>query len=114
MAQPLATADPVVRDEAARLIELGLNHEEQHQELLLMDIKHVLALNPLQPAYVAPRAHQAAAASPFGWIKEPGGLRQIGHDGEGFAFDNETPRHRTWLEPFRLGLRLVTCAEYLA
>jgi ergothioneine biosynthesis protein EgtB len=114
IARLIATLGEAPWRQAARLIELGLNHEEQHQELLLMDIKHVLALNPLQPAYVAPRARQAAAASPFGWIEEPGGLRQIGHDGEGFAFDNETPRHRTWLEPFRLGLRLVTCAEYLA
>jgi ergothioneine biosynthesis protein EgtB len=114
IARLIATLGEAPWRPAARLIELGLNHEEQHQELLLMDIKHVLALNPSQPAYAAPCARQAAAASPFGWIEEPGGLRQIGHDGEGFAFDNETPRHRTWLEPFRLGSRLVTCAEYLA
>jgi ergothioneine biosynthesis protein EgtB len=101
--------------QAAALIELGLHHEEQHQELLLMDIKHMLAQNPLQPAYAAPAsAGRAVDAPPLAWIEEAGGLRQIGHDGRGFAFDNEAPRHKLWLEPFRLGTRLVTCAEYLA
>jgi ergothioneine biosynthesis protein EgtB len=101
--------------QATALIELGLRHEEQHQELLLMDIKHALALNPLQPAYAAASfARPTATVQPLAWIEEAGGLRQIGHAGEGFAFDNETPRHKTWLEPFRLGSRLVTCAEYLA
>ena len=99
----------------APILELGLNHEEQHQELLLMDIKHVLAQNPLDPAYAAPpRAHSAIAAPPLGWMEFAGGLRQVGHAGGGFAFDNETPRHKVWIEPFRLADRLVTCGEYLA
>jgi ergothioneine biosynthesis protein EgtB len=96
----------------AALVELGLHHEQQHQELLLMDIKHVLSLNPLQPAYRAAPAPGAQDASPLSWYEVAGGLRQIGHGGTGFAFDNETPRHKVWLEPFRLASRLVTCGEY--
>jgi len=95
------------------LVELGLNHEQQHQELILMDIKHVLSINPLAPAYQAAASFVARAAVPLEWIAFEGGLRQIGHAGEGFAFDNEAPRHRVWLEPFRLAGRLSTCGEYL-
>jgi ergothioneine biosynthesis protein EgtB len=102
------------RPDLAELIELGLHHEEQHQELILMDIKHVLSLNPLQPAYRAAAPLTAAAPAPLAWLDVDGGLRQIGHDAEGFAFDNEGPRHKVWLEPFRLASRLVTCGEYLA
>jgi ergothioneine biosynthesis protein EgtB len=98
---------------AAPLLELGLNHEEQHQELILMDIKHALALNPLQPAYAPPRPSERRNAPPMGFVELPGGLREIGHDGTGFAFDNEGPRHKIHLEPYRLGARLVTCGEYL-
>jgi ergothioneine biosynthesis protein EgtB len=100
--------------QAAPLIELGIAHEEQHQELILMDIKHVLSQNPLQPAYRAAPPREAGGASPLDWTEVAGGLRQIGHDGRGFAFDNEMPRHKVWLEPFRLANRLVTCSEYLA
>jgi ergothioneine biosynthesis protein EgtB len=114
MAELIATIDGARWPEAAALIELGIHHEEQHQELLLMDIKHVLSLNPLQPAYHAVAPQSAAAAAPLEWIDVTGGLRQIGHGGEGFAFDNEEPRHKVWLEPFRLAARLVTSGEYLA
>jgi ergothioneine biosynthesis protein EgtB len=102
-------------DECTPLIELGLHHEQQHQELLLMDIKHLLSLNPLKPAY-APSLGAAAGgkAAPFGWLEFEGGLMSIGHAGEGFAFDNEGPRHRVWVEPFALATRLVTCGEYAA
>jgi ergothioneine biosynthesis protein EgtB len=105
-------AEPAAK--VAALVELGLNHEQQHQELLLMDIKHVLSRNPLLPAYrrAAPRA--AAAATTLGWVGFAEGLYEIGHDGQGFAFDNEGPRHRVFLEGFRLADRLVTCAEYRA
>jgi ergothioneine biosynthesis protein EgtB len=113
MEQLIATLDPVVWAEAAPLIELGINHEEQHQELILMDIKHVLSLNPLQPVY-AEAAARVAGGGALAWLPFAGGLRQIGHDGDGFAFDNEKPRHKVWLEPFRLASRLVTCGEYLA
>ncbi|MGH7114160.1 MAG: ergothioneine biosynthesis protein EgtB [Stellaceae bacterium] len=100
--------------EAAPLIELGAHHEQQHQELLLMDIKHVFSVNPLLPAYHAPQPQIAAPAAPLGWFEHAGGLIEIGHRDPGFAFDNETPRHRVWLEPFRLAARPVTCGEYLA
>ncbi|MGD9616196.1 MAG: ergothioneine biosynthesis protein EgtB [Alphaproteobacteria bacterium] len=105
--------DPVWR-EAMPLIELGLNHEQQHQELMLMDIKHVFSVNPLLPAYQAPHPCpvRSGGTAP-GWIEYAGGLRQIGHDGSGFAFDNEGPRHKVWLEPYRLASHPVTCAEYL-
>ena len=99
--------------EALTRLELGLHHEEQHQELLLMDIKANFAMNPLRPAYRATRERRAGSASPLGWIEREGGLVEIGHDGRGFAFDNETPRHRVWLEPHRLASRLVTNGEYL-
>jgi len=94
------------------LIELGFNHEQQHQELLLMDIKHVLSLNPLQPVYggVVP---DPTLPDRMGWVDFDGGLVEIGHDGGGFSFDNELPRHPEWLAPFRLADRLVTNAEWL-
>jgi len=98
----------------ADLVELGLNHEQQHQELILMDIKHVLSLNPLAPAYQPAPPAVSRAAVPLDWIRFEGGLRQIGHDGEGFAFDNEGPRHKVWLEPFQLASRLSNCGEYQA
>jgi ergothioneine biosynthesis protein EgtB len=105
--------DETAWSEAAPLIELGLHHEEQHQELILMDIKHVFSINPLLPAYQAPQLQVRAPASPLEWVEFGGGLEEIGHRGAGFAFDNETPRHKVWLEPFRLASRPVTCGEYL-
>ena len=98
----------------APLLELGGQHEQQHQELILMDIKHVFSINPLLPAYRAPQLQVQAAALPLGWAEFAGGLKKVGHPGTGFAFDNETPRHKVWLEPFRLATRLVTCGEYLS
>lgn len=113
--QLIGTGDEVAWRKVAPLIELGLHHEEQHQELILMDIKHVLSLNPLQPAYHTAPASPAEAATPtLDWIEFGGGLRQIGHHGPSFAFDNEGPRHKVWIEPFHLATRLVTCGEYLA
>ena len=106
-------SDDAKWDEIAPLIELGLNHEQQHQELILMDIKHVFSLNPLRPAYRPRAALSPSQPSPVGWIDFEGGLVEIGHDGRGFAFDNEGPRHRVWLEPFRLASRLATCGEFL-
>ncbi|HUI02572.1 MAG TPA: ergothioneine biosynthesis protein EgtB [Acidimicrobiales bacterium] len=96
------------------LVELGVHHEQQHQELLLMDIKHVLSCNPLQPAYTTVKVEAPRPARPVGWTDHPGGLADIGHDGKGFGFDNEFPRHRAHLEPFALADRLVTCGEWLA
>jgi len=99
--------------ETAPLLELGVQHEQQHQELILMDIKHVFSINPLLPAYQAPRLQVGAPAGPLEWVEFAGGLAEIGHRGAAFAFDNETPRHKVWLEPFRLATRPVSCGEYL-
>jgi ergothioneine biosynthesis protein EgtB len=98
---------------AAPLIELGINHEQQHQELILMDIKHVFSLNPLLPAYRAPAPVAPGEAVPVEWLDHAGGLDEIGHASGDFAFDNETPRHKVWLDPFRLASRAVTCGEWL-
>lgn len=95
------------------LVELGLNHEQQHQELILMDIKHALSLNPLRPAYRAVRRARMPAVPAMGWREFEGGLVETGHAGPGFAFDNEAPRHRSWLDAFALALRPVNCGEYL-
>lgn len=100
-------------DDIDDLVALGLQHEQQHQELILMDAKHLLSLNPLKPAYRASTPSHAAAA-PLAWRDFEGGLVEIGHDGEDFAFDNEGPRHRVWLEPFALASRPTNCGEYLA
>jgi ergothioneine biosynthesis protein EgtB len=99
--------------EAAPLLELGVHHEQQHQELILMDIKHVFSINPLLPAYQAPRPQVRGPARPLCWVAFPGGLVEIGHRGSAFAFDNEMPRHKVWLEPFRLASRPTSCGEYL-
>lgn len=94
------------------LIELGLHHEEQHQELLIVDLKHGLLQNPIEvPIAPMPRAPEDAPDP--GWVNINGGLVEIGHSGEGFAFDNELPRHRTFLEDFRLAKSLITNGEYL-
>ncbi|HVE54664.1 MAG TPA: ergothioneine biosynthesis protein EgtB [Ramlibacter sp.] len=97
------------------LVELGLQHEQQHQELILTDVLHALSCNPLLPAYApqeAPALRIAAAPPPLRWLAGPEGAVEVGHAGDGFAFDNETPRHRTWLQPYRIADRLVTCGEY--
>lgn len=100
-------------ESVAHLIRIGLNHEQQHQELLLTDIKHILGTQPLRPAYRdLPVA--GGAATPLRWQEFEGGLVSIGAGEEGFCFDNETPRHPVWLEPFRLASRAVTNGEYLA
>ncbi|HTT08259.1 MAG TPA: ergothioneine biosynthesis protein EgtB [Gammaproteobacteria bacterium] len=101
------------RQEASSLIELGLHHEQQHQELLLTDIKHILATNPLRPAYRQGEAASGLNPPPVEWLESPGGIHEIGHNGRGFSFDNEGPRHRVWMEPFRIASRLITCSEYL-
>ena len=106
-----------VEDEQAEalrpLVEIGLHHEQQHQELILTDIKHVLSVNPLRPVY-RPQAFRAAGPLPEpAWVAFEEGLYEVGHDGDGFAYDNETPRHRTYLNGFELANRLVTCGEYL-
>jgi ergothioneine biosynthesis protein EgtB len=104
--------DPAVTS----LIELGLHHEQQHQELLLMDIKHVLAANPLRPGYAEPDAAPALSTAPpaaDAWLDHPGGIVQVGHEGDGFAFDNESPRHEVLLHPFAVSASLVTAGDWL-
>jgi ergothioneine biosynthesis protein EgtB len=99
-------------DQSAAVVELGLNHEQQHQELMLTDIKHVFSCNPLLPAYREGR-FSSADPPPAGWNHIDEGLYWIGHEGDAFAYDNESPRHRVFLESFELADRLVTCGEYL-
>jgi len=112
--------------EATRRIALGLHHEQQHQELIATDIKHALFTNPLHPAYLVPSTTAADSsteiAPPLDWVNFPGGLTQIGYapdpdspdSPDSFCFDNESPRHTVYLQPYALATRLVTCAEYLA
>jgi ergothioneine biosynthesis protein EgtB len=100
--------------EIARLVEIGINHEQQHQELLLTDILALFAANPLRPAYRAPRPHPVAPEpEPAGWVDFAGGIARIGHGGNGFSWDNEAPRHEALVHPFRLADRLVTNGEWL-
>jgi ergothioneine biosynthesis protein EgtB len=114
-----ARDEVLARTEA--IVEVGCHHEQQHQELLLMDIKHVLSCNPLDPAYCAtPETARAfderhpRAVCEAEFIDFDGGLVDIGHDGAGFAFDNESPRHTVLLTPYRLANRLVTAGEWRA
>ncbi len=107
-----------IHDDAARRIMLGLNHEQQHQELMLTDIKHAFFSNPLHPAYDANPLVEADEASEFIWHRFHGGLTEIGYPIDStnsldFCFDNETPRHNVYLETFRIASRGVTCREYL-
>ncbi|MGZ8362765.1 MAG: ergothioneine biosynthesis protein EgtB [Caulobacteraceae bacterium] len=99
--------------ETAGLVDLGLHHDQQHQELILMDLKHLFSRNGTSPAYRTGPAPEPCEPAALSWTKFPPGLRQIGHDGEGFAFDNEGPRHRVFLEAFALADRPVTCGEWL-
>ena len=114
MDQLIVSAAPAEWETIRPLLELGLHHEQQHQELILMDIKHVFWTNPLLPAYAPTPAPPLGSAPPLEWLDFDGGLVQIGHDGVGFAFDNEGPRHKVWIEPYRVASRLSTCGEYLA
>lgn len=101
--------DPALRE----ILVLGLHHEQQHQELLLTDIKHLFSLSPLYPAYAA-LAPLCAPGAPLAWHDFPGGVVHIGHEGDQFCFDNEKPRHRVYLQDYQLASRLVTNGEYLA
>ena len=111
-----AMAELIDRDDpaTAALVELGLHHEQQHQELILMDIKHMLSCNPLRPAYDGAPPMAPLRRSAVEWRARKGGLVEIGHDSADFAFDNEGPRHKVWLEPFALASRPVSNGEYLA
>ncbi len=120
-----ADLEPGARAEALRRIELGVNHEEQHQELLLTDILHAFFTNPLRPVYRERARFDLQVSKSRPWTpgdpngrpalefqEYEGGMREAGYRGDGFCFDNELPRHRVWLEPFALARRLVTCGEF--
>ncbi len=111
----LASADEMTLKEVAPLIILGCHHEQQHQELILMDIKHVLSINPIEPAYVETPHSLSVDPGPLNWIDFDGGIVEIGVDegAPGFTFDNEGPRHEALLRPFKLADRLITCGEWL-
>jgi ergothioneine biosynthesis protein EgtB len=100
---------PAIRD----TVILGLNHEQQHQELLLTDIKHLFSCNPLLPAYTRARTVQTRAAAALEFERFEGGLIEVGHPDSSFCFDNELPRHRTYTDAFSLANRAVTNGEYL-
>jgi ergothioneine biosynthesis protein EgtB len=103
--------------ELAALTELGVQHEQQHQELILTDVKHLLSINPLFPVYRSDFNHSDSrrdAAAPSAWLRLDAGVVEVGHPGGGFFFDNETPRHRQFVEQFSLASRLVTNAEFAA
>ena len=108
----LAAADGRTLEAVTPLLELGFNHEEQHQELLLTDLKHAFGLNPLHPAY-APPLETRSASTQLRWESHAPGVREIGYVGDGFAFDNEGPRHKEYVNGFEIATRLVNCGEYL-
>jgi len=96
------------------VVALGLQHEQQHQELLLTDVKHLLSKNPLHPVYRSEPPPPETHPEPLRWYPVAEGLREIGHGGPGFSFDNERPRHRVYVDAFELGSRPVTNADYQA
>jgi ergothioneine biosynthesis protein EgtB len=114
MADLLGSGDEALIARVSPIVEIGLHHEQQHQELMLTDLKHVFSVNPLRPSYRQQALRPLATPAPARWVGFDAGVHQIGHDGAGFAFDNEGPRHRVFVEAFELADRLVTNAEYLA
>ena len=118
MLELIESPHPRVDDALRAVITLGLHHEQQHQELILTDVQHVLSVNPLRPAYrrrsEAPKSIAPPSERKPSFFAHRGGDVELGHAGAAFAFDNETPRHRVHLEPFEIASRPVTCGEYLA
>lgn len=112
----MAAAIVTLPESLCPVVVLGCEHEAQHQELVLTDAKNVLFESPLRPAYLAPAPQARRATAPLDWVSHPGGLVESGRDAgdEGFAFDNEAPRHKAWVEPFALATRCVTNREWEA
>ena len=110
--QFLEETDVEILGRAMPILELGLHHEQQHQELLLTDLKPAFACNPLQPVYAPETMTESVTPAQATWQSFPAGIREIGHAGDGFHFDNEGPRHRVFLEGFALSSRTVTTGEY--
>jgi ergothioneine biosynthesis protein EgtB len=100
-------------DELAAFVEVGLHHEQQHQELIVTDLKALFGRNPLGPIYRPALPSHGGETAPLGWRRFGEGIREIGHAGPGFAFDNEAPRHRVYLAAFELAIRPATCGDYL-
>jgi ergothioneine biosynthesis protein EgtB len=112
----LISVDEQLFPEIDALVRLGLQHEQQHQELLVTDIKHILACNPLRPVYMSPSMGgrtRSAGVPAVRYTLFRGGIRELGYEGDGFAWDNERPRHKVLLDDFSLMNRLVTCGEFL-
>jgi ergothioneine biosynthesis protein EgtB len=103
-----------LEDNVFDLVELGLQHEQQHQELILMDILHAFSRNPAGSVYGDYRLPEATDSNAAKWLACPGGVHMIGHEGTGFSFDNEHGRHRVWIEPFEIANQLVSADTYLA
>ena len=112
--QLIGEAGSAALAEILRILEIGLNHEEQHQELMLTDVKHLLSRNPLAPAYAQRWPLTPVRARRMRWVPVNGGAFDVGHGGTGFAFDNEGPRHRVLVNDFELASHPVTYGEYLA
>jgi ergothioneine biosynthesis protein EgtB len=111
----LKLIQPGVQEPLRKLVVLGLNHEQQHQELLVTDVKHAFWSNPLRPAYQAASAATSTAAAPPQKAQSyPEGLYEVGIEGDSFYFDNEAPRHKVFVKPFRLATRAATCGEYIS
>ena len=111
----LVAALPALDAEGQALVALGCHHEEQHQELLVTDLLHLLSENPLEPAlWPAARKVPVALPGPIGWIEYPGGIVEVGHNGQGFGFDCEGPRHQALLQPHAIADRTVTNGEWIA
>ncbi|MHC5109292.1 MAG: ergothioneine biosynthesis protein EgtB [Planctomycetota bacterium] len=113
MASLLLKAEPETLAEISELLEIGINHEQQHQELIVTDIKHVFASNPMRPVYSPSSVPSDGKAPTLSWRTYSAQQNRIGHDGSSFSYDNETPRHQEYIETFQLASRLVTNGEYI-
>ena len=108
----LENSDEKTFKKLAPVVDIGLNHEQQHQELMLTDIKHVFSINPLHPVYIEKEDKYKDRIPQIKWLSFEEGIYKIGHNGKGFSYDNETPKHNEYLEPFSLASRLITNGEY--
>jgi len=109
----LENANENIFNELASVVEIGLHHEQQHQELILTDIKHVFSINPLYPVYIEKKQNNFTVIPKLHWISFESRVYEIGHEGNSFAYDNETPKHKEYIEPFKLASRLITNREFL-
>ncbi len=113
MVEFLLNCDENKLKEYSPIVEIGLNHEQQHQELILTDIKHVLSINPLHPVYFNQTKENKTEINPVKWIEFPPGNVEIGNEGNEFCYDNETPKHKTYIQPFAIADRLITNKDYM-